>query len=300
MDKKIIAVLIAIVAIASVMVFSGCIEKIPESATPETPLEIPTKSEGTVIDVMKQVPNGSSLMYVDLKNLRKDSDLANIYEMWKNHVIEHGDAVGIPEVGISTNKLNYLAKVIAKETGAVIIGGDFDLEKIRGYLDDAGLKQDTYRGEEIWYIENGGNSGIALFKDKIIIGDARRIIQVMKGEEKNLYDNKDAVDVVNNLPKGFYVTINSVEGGLGCLHKSKYEAGCKNVTSVGSSSLEKISKEEVKWQQVVKFKDERAAEDFVEHWNEGWTAEKYPELEVTAQNKFVICTMSQKITETAW
>ena len=218
MKKRFIGGLIAIVVVALVVVFSGCIEKIPESATPETPLEIPTKSEGTVIDVMKTVPNSSFLIYIDLKNLRKDADLENIYAGWKNQVVEVGNGVGIPEVGISTNKLIYLAKVSTKETGtfsAFIIGGNFDLEKIRGYLDDAGLKQDTYRGEEIWYKENEGYTlGIALFKDKLIIGDARRIIQVMKGEEKSLYDNKDAIDVVNKLPDGFTITIYTyTEGG---------------------------------------------------------------------------------------
>jgi hypothetical protein len=232
MKNETIANLLAVVAITLIVVFSGCIEKAPESVIPDTPSEISIKSEGRIIDVMELVPNGSSLIYIDLKNLRKDADLENIYEMWKNQVLEYGNQLGIPEVGISTNKLNYLAKVSAKETGALIIGGDFDLEKIRGYLDDAGLKQDTYRGEEIWYKENEGYTwGIALFKDKLIMGDARRIIQVMKGEEKSLYDNKDAVDVVNKLPDGFTITIYT-EGG--------YDA------KAGADSHVKMSEEEIK------------------------------------------------------
>ena len=312
MKKRIIGGLIAIIVVALVVVFSGCIEKTPESITPGTPSEIPTKSEGRIIDVMKQVPNGSSLIYIDLKNLRKDTDLANIYDVWKNRVGEEFREVGIPEVGISTNKLNYLAM----SGWDHIIGGNFDLKKIRGYLEDEGWQQDTYRGMEVWYIEGGRINGIALFEDEIIISGKKSgvkgIIEVMKEEEESLYDNKDVVDVVNKLPKGFYVTINSVEGSLGggLQYTSKYEAGCKNVTMYGSSR-EKISEEEIKWQEVVKFKDERAAEDFIEHWNEGWTeihnshwiryhpAEKYPELEVTTQNEYVICSVTQKITETA-
>ena len=79
MKKKTIAGLIAIVTIALVVAFSGCIEKTPESVLPETLSEIPTKSRGTAIDVMKQVPKGGSLLYVDCKKLREDPDLAPIW-----------------------------------------------------------------------------------------------------------------------------------------------------------------------------------------------------------------------------
>jgi len=181
-----------------------------------------------------------------------------------------------------------LAKVSAKETGTFsvfIIGGNFDLEKIRGYLDDAGLKQDTYRGEEIWHKENEGYTlGIALFKDKLIIGDARRIIQVMKGEEKSLYDIKDAVDVVNKLPDGFTITIYTyTEGG-----------------DVRGDSHVKMSEEEIKIQTIYKFDDERTAEDAtkgMEQYYKEYYEGREVDVEIATQDEYVIYSLVLNISD---
>lgn len=273
MKKKIIGGLIALVAIGLFIAFSGCIEKETSGITPDVPSETVIK---TPIDALKMIPNSSRFNeYSDLKALREDKDIANIWESWKNTVVALFGAVGVPEIGIPMDKLNYLV-IVTKTRGddALIIGGDFDLEKIRGYLDDAGFKQDTYRGEEIWYKEKGRYTEIALFKDKLIMGDARRIIQVMKGEEKSLYDNKDVVDVMKKLSAGYFIRISWCE--------------YKDVIASGSS-LEKISKEEIKQHEVYKFINKSAAEDFAKNELKEW--------ETKVKDEYVMFSRIVKISE---
>lgn len=252
MKKKIGGLIAIVAAIGLVIAFWGCVEK-------ETPrIEVPSETIiETPIEALKMIPNSSYLStYHDLKALRKDKDLYEFF--WKGEgkmVTEWLKAVGIPEVGIPVDKLNYLVRVVKPGGGStLIIGGDFDLEKIRGYLDDAGLKQDTYRGEEIWYRENEGYQ-IALFKDRIIIGDAKWIIQVMKGEEKPLYDNADVIDVMRKL-EGFYIMTADVSYLL-----SEYRE-LKGVVVAWGMSSKNISKEEFEQHCVIKFIDKSAAEDF--------------------------------------
>ena len=147
MNEKNIIGLIAIVAIASIVAFSGCIEKTPESQTPETPSDVPSKTKGTVIDVMKQVPNEPPIIYINLENMREDADLL-YWEYYQNSVVRMLRDAGIPEVAISVDKL-------AGFDDAFLVWGDFELKKIIYYLEDESWQQDTYREVEVWYRESG-------------------------------------------------------------------------------------------------------------------------------------------------
>lgn len=261
MKRKIMAVLMTALMVASVIMLLG--------------------SGGTVIDVMKQVPNvpNAELIYIDLENLRKDDDLAYLWEdKWKDEVVWLFKKASIPEVSISTNKLDYLAYIKDNPLCSFyLIGGNFDLKKIRSYLEDEDWQQDTYRGMEVWYRERGNINEIALFEDEIIIGkkgDVKGIIQVMKGEVESLYDNKDAMDVVNKLPKGFYYAMVTAV----IMDSEAYANATMMVYS-----REKISKEEIEIQTIFKFKDERAAEDSAKQLEE-----QYPDLEVIVQDEYLI------------
>lgn len=293
MEKKTIIDLIAIVAIALVVAFSGCVET-SEVGTPEIPSEISTKSEGTVIDVMKHVPTGSVIGYINLKNMREDDDLAGYLEAYyPNYVgIMLSDA-GIPEVAISIDKLAYC-------DGAYFIWGDFDLKKIRGYLKDESWQQDTYREVEVWYREDGNVNEIALFKGEIMMGGkgcVKPIIRVMKGEYKSLYDNKDMLDVVNKLPDGFTITMGMPEapfrfeeiGRMSGKRSSFFFGEVYGVVPMCfGSSQNKISKDELKMDTIYKFNDERTAEDVAKKMEQRYNGSEV-DVEVTTQDEYVIC-----------
>lgn len=295
MKKETIASLIAIVAITLAVVFSGCIEKTPEFVTPETLSEAPTKSEGTVIDAMKQV-KGGSLLYVDCKELREDPDLAPIWNQWKSYsfLTESLDALPMPESDMPLNKLNYWALNMNYPT--CVIGGDFELEKIRDDLQHRSWERGTYRGVEVWHGENGDINTIALFKDRITAGSVESVetaIRVMKGEEESLYDEEE--EIANKLSDGFIVTIR-LRDELSLATLMLYEVDWPQGDVKGwGSSFEKISKEDMKQQGIIKFTDESKAKDFVRSAQQkmkGWTG-----LEVTIQDEYVIGTVIYKIGE---
>jgi len=296
MKRKTIVGLIAIVVIVSVVVFSGCIgERAPESTSPKIFPEISTKLGGTTIDIMKQVPNGSyTLCYINLKNVRYDDDLAEYYSYENDILVKVLADTGIPEVSISVDKM-------ALGFGnAVLILGDFDLKKIRGYLEDEGWQQDTYREVEVWYRESGNVNEIALFKDEIIMGGkggVKSIIKVINGEEKSLYDNKDVVDVVNKLPDGFRIT---TKGQLGDVKISPFNGIYYGAAarSFGSSE-KKISREELKVHAIYKFDDERTAEDVAKKMEQLIQQYKGSEtdVEITTQDEYMIQIFIYKISE---
>lgn len=287
MEKKTIIDLIAIVAIALVVAFSGCVET-PEVGTQEIPSEISIKSEGTVIDVMKQVPTGSVIGYTNLRNMREDEDLAG--EAYPNFVGIMLSDVGIPEAAISIDKLAYC-------NGAYLIWGDFDLKKIRGYLKDESWQQDTYRDVEVWYREDGNVNEIALFKGEIIMGGkdcVKPIIRVMKGEYKSLYDNKDMLDVVNKLPDGFTITMGMPEApfrfeGAGRMSGTSFFGEDYGVVPVCfGSSQKKISKDELKIDTIYKFNDERTAEDVANKMEQRYNGSEV-DVEISTQDEYVTC-----------
>jgi hypothetical protein len=299
MKRKIIGGLIAIVVVALVVAFSGCIEKTPEPVLPETPSEIPTKSGGTAIDVMKQVPKGGSLLYVDCKKLREDPDLAPIWNQWKSNsfMTESLKDLPIPESDVPLNRLNYWA-LNKYRAFTYVIGGDFDLEKIRDDLQHRGWEKGTYRKVEVWHGENGDINEIALFEDKITAGGVEAVetaIRVMKGEEESLHDEDDIIDIANKLSDGFIVTIR-LRDELSLATLMLYEVDWPQGDVKGwGSSFEKISKEDMKQQGIIKLTDESKAKDFVSSAQQkmkGWTG-----LEVTIQEEYVIGTAIYKIGE---
>lgn len=291
MGKKTIVGLIAIIAIALVVAFSGCIEKTPESITPETPSEIPAKSEGTLIDAMKLVPKEGNLLYIDCKKLCEDPDLAPIWDQLDPMMNSLIFDFPIPESDIPLNKLYYWSS----GDYFYVIGGDFDLGKIRDDLQHRGWERSTYRGVEVWQGEGKNDiNEIALFKDKIIAGSVGAVemaIRVMKGEEESLYDDEDVMDIANKLSDGFITIIKGTDTGLNPARYLLYlgYGGHQLPDDVKGwgSSHEKISKEEIKMQGIIKFTDESKAKDFV---SSDWTA-----IEVTVQEEYVMYTPIYKI-----
>ena len=286
MKKKTTIDLMAIVAIALVVAFSGCVET-SEVGTQEIPSGISIKSEGTVIDVMKQVPTGSAMVsYTNIRNTREDGDLVG--EAYPNSMLS--DA-GIPEVAISIDKLVYC-------DGTYFIWGDFDLKKIRSYLKDESWQQDTYREVEVWYKESGNVNEIALFKGEIIMGEkgcVKRIIRVIKGEEESLYGNKDAVDVVNKLSDGFIIMI----GGMTELNQYYLgQTGLPAPATEGGicSSEKKISKDKIKLQVIYKCDNERTAEDVATQMEQQYK-ESEIDVEITTQDEYMIFSRVLNISE---
>ena len=201
----------------------------------------------------------------------------------------------IPESDVPLNKLNYWA-LNKQRAVTYLIGGEFDLEKIRDDLQHRGWEKGAYRGVEVWQGENGDINEIALFEDKITAGGVEAVetaIRVMKGEEESIYDEDDIKDIANKLSDGFIVTIR-LQDELSLATLMLYEVDWPQGDVKGwGSSFEKISKEDMNQQGIIKLTDESKAKEFVssaQQKKKGWTG-----LEVTIQEEYVIGTAIHKI-----
>ena len=231
--------------------------------------ESPAKS------LMKQLPEDTNFIYIDLKTLREDKDLAPLWESF-----EEAESAELERIGIEPEELDFSGG----SSSIVLVGGDFDLENIRYKLDDEGYDESRYRDVEIW--ESWRNC-VALLGDKIIIGSESSVkdaIRVMKGERKSFYErDSEMASIMDRLPSGFIVMI--MPGG------GEY----KGLESMGSS-IQKINARRLKIQSIFMFDDEYSAknaeDDIIEDFEE---EEELRDVDVSVQDRYVTVTATFKI-----
>jgi hypothetical protein len=165
-------------------------------------------------DMLAKVPSGTtSLKYVDVKALRNDDDLDDLYDAWRDSVSSTLEALGIGHSDVNT-----LAHGLSTDVRFTLLVGQFDLDEVRDALDDRDYDKDQYGGVEVWEKDLGWSpeleSRVALMDDLIILGNEDGVegcIEVIKDGESSWLSRTDIKDVTNRLAGGLYVDLQRSE-----------------------------------------------------------------------------------------
>ena len=151
-------------------------------------------------EAMKQIPSDyEGYWYINVAQIRNDFDLRPLYDQLR---ASFGDVSGS---GISVSDINAIAGG-ATDSSVVcgIFSGNFDFNKIRKSLQDAGAEKTEYMNVETWTVQAKGQTQLyALTPGTIFMGTyyaGREYIDVITGKAKSLYENKDFRDVVDRSP----------------------------------------------------------------------------------------------------
>ncbi len=212
-------------------------------------------------------------VYVDVKELRSDDDLADLYDAWKDSA---GPALTMR--GIDRSDVTWAAY----GASLTLLGGKFDLDEIGHELDDKNYAGDEYRGVEVW-TKPYGNELVALMSNLIIIGGEEPVeetIRVIKEGEDSLGDDTDVADVLKRLPDGTLTEVHT-DNWLADMVLAGYEA-------VGLS-VQKEDDQTLKITAVIKFDDDEYARDAVIQI-EDYLDLQYMHVDVTRDGQYVIGT----------
>lgn len=239
------------------------------------------------VALMKKLPQGSeAFMFIDMKAVRTDDDLEDLYEGLEDTTGGMGDMTAM-----SPDDLDFF--VMGDEL--FIMKGSFDLEEIREYLEDSGLDQDEYQGVETW--ETFG-FGLALDGDTIIYGSSADIedcIDAIKGKSKSLYDDAKVKDDFAKLPGDALLVIWGA-GTQGILGEDEDYEGMEAVVA----SMSKKDADEMSATVLLRFKDEasaKAAVDQVKEDIEEDSEAEFKNLKVAQDGKYVKVTGEVEIDE---
>jgi hypothetical protein len=190
---KNIALITAIVLVA-LLALGSCEAKTPAVFT-STPAGL------ACIELMKKVPvYYESFYFWDVKTLRSDPDLVEVYQLFYDRRVDHI----VERFGIDSDGIDYLTEA---ET-ATLMTGDFDLDVIRGNM-PVGFTRDTnYETLEVWQRPPSQDwqdftGGVILAEGLFIWGantsDVYEILPVYEGKEPSMYD-ESAAEVLERLP----------------------------------------------------------------------------------------------------
>ncbi len=205
-------------------------------------------------DMMARVPHDTAyLKYVNVKSLRNDADLDDLYTAWKGAVDPRLDSHGIDHGAV--NRFASGANSTLSKRFTLLVG-KFDMKEIKDELNDRNYDSSEYKGVEVWKKTGFGTDMdmVALMGDLIILGNEAGVegcIKVIKEGEASLLGNADANDVAGHLPNGLRVEIQKTE--VAGLLLSGLEASGTSVSKKNSDTL-KISG-------IATFDDEQDARD---------------------------------------
>ncbi len=204
--------------------------------------------------MLARVPSDTtSLKYVNVKALRNDADLDDLYDAWKAGVDSW-----LRALGISHSDVNVFAHGSSADGRFTLLTGKFDPNEVRNELDDREYDKDEYKGVEVWKREVGWDpvldSRVALMGNLIIMGNKDGVedcISVIKSGAASWLSKVDVNDVASRLPGGLYADLE--EADLASLFIKGLE-----VTGV---SAKKLDGDMLKIAGVAKFEDEDDADD---------------------------------------
>jgi hypothetical protein len=217
--------------------------------------------------MMGKLPKDTSYFgFNNIKAVRGDDDLEDLYKSWKDGVEDMLDKYGIDTDDVDSD---------VEGEGARIFSGKFDLDDVRDELDDMDYDDDEYKGVEVW---KSDTEWVALMKNLIIIGaedGVKDCINVIKEGEDSLKDNKDAKGVMDKLHSG--IGMYYYEGG-----------GYIDIEAFGMSFWKK-DKDTLGVSMVFKFEDKDAAEDAMDEIEEN-LEDEYEDIDVDQDDEFIIVT----------
>jgi len=229
--------------------------------------------------MLSKVPSDTaSLKYVDVKALRNDADLDNLYDAWKAGTDSWLDALGINHTDVKT-----VAYGSSADSSFTLLVAKFDADDVRSELDDREYDEDEYKGVEVWKREVGFDpvleSRVALVGNLIIVGNEDGVegcISVMKAGAASWLSEADVNDVASRLPGGVYVDLQEPELA-GILAKGL------EVTGV---SANKLDADTLKIAGIAKFDNEDNADD-AENAIENLMDLQFDHVKVTQEGEFL-------------
>lgn len=236
-------------------------------------------SSNGLSDMLAKVPAGTdSLKYVDVKALRNDADLSDLYDAWK--------AAADPSLesrGIDHGSVDLLASGGDSSQSFTILVGKFDLEEIRDELGDRNYNDDEYKGVEVWEKTTSWGADldeeVALMGDLIIFGNKAGVegcIKVIKEGAASWISKADIKDVSGRLPSGLYAVLSKTEW-TGLVMEGFEALGM---------SINKQDGDTLKIDGVAKFEDEDSADnaqDTIEYMME----QQFDSVDVTQEGVFL-------------
>jgi len=236
-------------------------------------------SSNGLSDMLAKVPAGTdSLKYVDVKALRNDADLSDLYDAWK--------AAADPSLesrGIDHGSVDLLASGGDSSQSFTILVGKFDLEEIRDELGDRNYNDDEYKGVEVWEKTTSWGADldeeVALMGDLIIFGNKAGVegcIKVIKEGAASWISKADIKDVSGRLPSGLYAVLSKTEW-TGLVMEGFEALGM---------SINKQDGDTLKIDGVAKFEDEDSADnaqDAIEYMME----QQFDSVDVTQEGVFL-------------
>lgn len=155
---------------------------------------------GEVLAMMDKVPaHAGECTFLDLRKLRTDGDLEDIYQSASQGLSETEDA-GIPAGSVDR---------MVQAGPLTILEGRFDLPKLEGQLAGGGYAESDHQGTPIW---RGASSAVALVSSSCLVtgwdaDDVADCIDVIGGEGESLCDSADVGELLDRLPGGFMVMV---------------------------------------------------------------------------------------------
>lgn len=176
--------------------------------------------------MMKMVPKGTGdFTYVDLKALRTDDDLEDIYHSVTEELSDSEDA------GIPTDNVDRMVQA----GYLTILEGRFSLASLGSRLEGSGYEESDHDGTPIW---EGSFSSVALVSASCLVtgwdtDELKDCVDVIKGDGESLCDDADVKELMGRLPGGFTLMVYS--GG------EDFDQSYAGVEAIGYSLAKKSS-----------------------------------------------------------
>lgn len=231
---------------------------------------------GTAARMMSMIPkDASQFMFVDIKTLQGDEDLESLYEDMFSDIDEMLATFG--------TQVGDIRRIAGSGEQLLLLDGSFKLSEVRDTLEDQGFDKSEYKGVEVWE-DPSGYAWVAVMGNLIVVGSKDAVedcIDVIKGGESSLRDNRDAREVMDRLPSGIVMGLGIGEAFSEIIDQ-EYE-GLK----VGGMSLAKKDKNTLRAAAVMKFEDSDAAQNAADRIKDDLEEENFKNIKIDRDNEFV-------------
>jgi hypothetical protein len=233
--------------------------------------------------MMKKVPKSAGdFTYMDLKALRTDGDLKDLYESATEELSDSEDA------GIPTDNVDR----VVQAGYLTMLEGRFSLESLESHLEDSGYQESDHGGIAIWV---GPSSSVALVSESCLVTgwdteELEGCVDVISGEGDSLYDDADIRELTDRLPGGFALTVYTWD--------EEFDELYEGVRAIGYS-LAKKSSDKARMTIVFAFPDAASAGEAEEEVEQLLTYEDgeggLSNIQVTRDGKYVKATGQMSI-----
>jgi len=235
------------------------------------------------VEMMAKIPEDVAFFNsMDIRALRLDDDLEDIYENWEDSCEGR-----LEDYGMECGDVDCIAVTENVE----LYHGHFYLNDIRDKLEGRDYDDGEYRDVEVWEgFTISAKEWVALTGNLIIIGGEEAVkdcIRVIQAVKDSVQDNRDAKAIVDRLPGGIVVAVGmEVEEG-----DMEYEG----IDAVGYS-IEKKDANTARVTVVFNFEDEDAAQGAIDEIEENIEQEEGVELiHIDQDEQFVEVTLDTDI-----